>query len=58
MLLIGENVQILDYKHNYYKRMISEILYIKEQNKCSNCMNNTDLLDECYFDILNTLAKF
>jgi len=51
-----ENVIILDHEHNYYKRMISEMIHIKEQNKGLNCMNDTDLLDNCYFEILNTLS--
>jgi len=53
----SENVQILDHEHNYHKRMISEMIHIKEQNKGLNYMNDTDLLDDCYFDILNTISK-
>jgi len=52
-----ENVQILDHEHNYYKRLISEMIHIKEQKNGLNCINDTDNLDDCYFDILNTLSK-
>jgi len=52
-----ENVKILDHEHNYHKRMISEMIHIKEQNKGLNYMSDTDLLDNCYFDILNALTK-
>jgi len=49
-----ENVQIIDHEHNYHEKMISEMIHIKKQNNSLNCINDTDLLDECYFDILNT----
>jgi len=51
-----KNVQILDHEYNYHKRLILEIIHIKEQNGL-NCINDTDYLDDCYFDILNTLSK-
>jgi len=47
----------LDHEHNYYKRLISEMIHIKEQKNSLNYINDTDNLDECYFDILNTLSK-
>jgi len=41
-----KNVQIMNHEHNYHKRLISEMIHIKEQNNGLNCINDTDLLDE------------
>jgi len=52
-----ENAMVLDHEHNYQKRLISEMIHIKEQKNGLNHMSDTELLDECYFDILNVLAN-
>ena len=39
-----ENIKILDIKHNYYKRLIIEMIYIKEQ-KNGNCIKDTELIN-------------
>jgi len=51
------NITILDHEPNYYKRLISEMLYIKEQTNGLNSQIDTDLLDNCYSDILSTLTN-
>jgi len=38
---------------NFHKRLISEMIHIKKQKNGLNRMSDTELLDECYFDILN-----
>jgi len=51
------NTKILDSEANYYKRLVSEMLYIKEQANGINTQTDTELLDESYFGILDTLSK-
>jgi len=50
-----DNVRVLDCEPNYQKRLIFEMIH-KEQKNGLNYMSDTELLDECYFDILNVLA--
>jgi len=52
-----DNVKVLDCEHNYQKRLISEMIHIKEQKNGLNYMSDTEFLDECYFDILDVLAN-
>ena len=52
-----DNVRILDSETNYYKRLISEMLHIKEQKNGLNLNKDTELLSESYFDILEKLAN-
>jgi len=49
-------VKILDSESKFYKRIISEMIYIKEQKTSLNLNSDTELLDESYFDILKELA--
>jgi len=51
------NVKILDTEANYFKRLVSEILHIKESNGL-NAQKNTELLDNSYFEVLDMLFKF
>jgi len=51
------NIEILDTESNYYKRSVSEMLHIKEQQNDINAQTNTDLLDKSYFNILDILSK-
>jgi len=52
-----ENVKILDSEPNYFKRCVSEMLHIKEQQNGLNAQKDTELLDSSYFDILDILSK-
>jgi len=52
-----DNVSVLDYEPNYHKRLISEMVHIKEQKNGLNFMSDTELLDDCYSDILNVLGS-
>jgi len=52
------NVQILDSEPNYYKRITSEMIHIKEQRNGINSHTDTELLNSAYFNILNELAIF
>jgi len=47
----------LDRESNYYKRTVSEMIHIKEQNISLNLNSETELLDDSYFDILDELAS-
>jgi len=50
-------MKILDNKHNFYKRLTSEIIYIKEQKNGINSQKDSKLLNDIYTDILLELAK-
>jgi len=50
-----ENFIILDSEYNYNKRLVSEMLHIKEQKNGINSQKDTEFLDETYFCILNDL---
>jgi len=39
-----DNTQILDFETNYNKRLISEMIYIKEQKKSINLQTDTEML--------------
>ncbi|XP_077273242.1 uncharacterized protein LOC143903487 [Temnothorax americanus] len=51
------NPEILDFETNYYKRLISEMIHIKEQKNGINSNKDTELLDGSYFNILNELSN-
>jgi hypothetical protein len=51
-----DNTCILDHEPNYQKRLISEMIHIKEQTNGINSNKDTELLDEVYFDVLNELS--
>jgi hypothetical protein len=50
-------VRVLDSEVNYRKRLISEMLHIKQQKNGINLMKDTELLDSTYFDILRLLSE-
>jgi len=52
-----DNIKILDTESNYYKRAVSEMLHIKEQANGINAQKDTELLDNAYFDILDSLSR-
>ena len=50
------SVKILDKEPNYFKRLTSEMLFIKLQKDNSlNIMRDTELLDEAYLSIIDKL---
>jgi len=51
------NTEILDSEPHYHKRLISEMMHIKQQKNGINLNNDTELLDDAYFDILDKLSK-
>jgi len=53
-----ENTKIMDSESRYFKRIISEMIHIKEQKVSLNLNSDTELLDECYFDTLNELTSY
>jgi hypothetical protein len=50
------NVKILDHKNIYHKRLVSEMISIKEQENGLNCIKDTELLHSSYYNILNELS--
>jgi len=50
------NVQILDEKTNYNKRLISEMIFIKKQKHGLNAQTDTELLDPIYNEVLRLTA--
>jgi len=49
--------QILDTESNYNKRLISEMLHIKEQSNGINLIKDTEFLDESYYCLLDILSN-
>jgi len=52
-----DNIKILDVEHNYFKRLTSEIIHIKEQKTGINLQTDSELLNEEYTTILSKLAN-
>ena len=51
-----EHVMILDKEVNYHKRLVSEMIFIKEQRSGINLMRDTELLNKAYSNILEKLS--
>jgi len=51
------NVKILDTESNYNRRLVSEMLHIKEQKRGINSQKDTEFLNESYFCLLDNLAN-
>jgi len=47
-----DDVEVLDEKKNYKKRLISEMIHIKKQPNGLNFQNDTDLLDSIYNNLI------
>jgi len=52
-----EKTKILDTEPFFHKRLISEMIYIKEQKNGINCIKDTEMLDGSYFNILHELTQ-
>jgi len=52
-----DNIKILDSEPNFYKRLVSEMLHIKEHQNAINVQKDTELLDDAYFNVLDILSK-
>jgi len=50
------NFKIMDFETNYYKRLISEMLYIKTQDNGLNSVEDIDCLDSSYFNLLTKIS--
>ncbi|KYN12115.1 hypothetical protein ALC57_15729, partial [Trachymyrmex cornetzi] len=48
-----DNIEILDTEPFFQKRFTSEMIYIKKQRKGINKQNDTEMLSESYFPLLN-----
>jgi len=52
-----KNVKIMDLESHYYKKLISEMLYIKIQDNGLYSVEDIECLDSSYFNILRTIAS-
>jgi len=52
-----QNVKILDYESNYFKRLIAEMIYIKSQDNGLNSVDDIECLDSSYFNLLTRIFK-
>jgi len=52
-----KDIKIFDSESNYNKRLISEMLHIKEQVNGINLKKDTECLDESYFNLLVALSN-
>ncbi|XP_039309325.1 uncharacterized protein LOC120358632 [Solenopsis invicta] len=50
-----DGVKVLDHEKSYHKRLISEILYIKQQCNGLNLQSDTDFLHHAYLSIVDSL---
>jgi len=46
----------MDRESNYFKKIVSEMIHIKEQKAGLNLNSDIELLNESYFDILRELT--
>jgi len=52
-----QNKKIIDHKSNYYKRLVSEMIYIKSQKNGINLVKDIKLLDPSYFNLLSKIFE-
>jgi len=52
-----DNPIILDKEKQYYRRLTSEMIYIKLQNNSLNLQTETEALEHVYVEILNRIKK-
>jgi len=50
-----QNVKIMDFETNYFKRLISEMIHIKTQDIGLNSVEDIECLDSSYFNLLTKL---
>jgi len=50
-----QNVKILDYENNYFKRLIAEMIHIKTQDNSLNSIDDIECLDPSYFNLLTKI---
>jgi len=49
------NIKIMDYETNYFKLLISEMIYIKTQENSLNSVEDIECLDLAYFNLLTKM---
>jgi len=49
------NVKILDFENNYFKRLVSEMIYMKTQSNGLNSMDDIECLDFSNFNLLTKI---
>jgi len=52
-----QNVKIIDFENNYFKRLIAEMIYIKTQDNGLNSIDNIECLDSFYFNLLTKILN-
>jgi len=49
------NIKIMDHETNYFKLLISEMIYIKTQENSLNSVEDIECLDLAYFNLLTKM---
>jgi len=49
------NIKIMDHETNYFKRLISEMIYIKTQENSLNSIEDIEFIDSAYFNLLTKM---
>jgi len=52
-----DSTQILDFETKYNKRLITEMIHIKEQKNSINLQTDIEMLDTSYFCLLDVFAN-
>jgi len=52
-----DSPKILDKDKLYYRRLISEMIYIKSHNNAINLQSDTEVFQHVYVEILNRIKK-
>jgi len=50
-----QNVKILDFDYNYFKRLIAEMIHIKTQDNSLNSIDDIECLDPSYSNLLTKI---
>jgi len=49
------NIKIMDHETNYFKKLISEMIYIKTQENSLNSVDDIECLDSASFNLLTKM---
>jgi hypothetical protein len=52
-----KKIKILDSEPNYKKRLVSEMIHIKQQNNGINSQKDTEFLHDTYFHLLDSVKN-
>jgi len=52
---LTENIKILDFEQNYYKRIVSEMTHVKTQGNGLNSVHDIECLHSSHFNFLTKI---